>query len=248
MFDILPLHGLIAPGDTQPVEFMFFGHADITADVTAACKIEGGPTYEIRLCGEASQIRYKFSDKKLDLGIVMYDQVHTTQFVLQNRGKVCFDFSALNLKEVGHEEDHVWQSGEVMVSPRSGRLEALDSVTFTVSFFPGMPEEFSQPIEFQVAHFQVDVIMLTGKAVYPKMALNLPRDLTTVTSDILEEANSNIDHAQQPDMNFLDSEAYTHVLSTQKILEDEVERLLVKSFSAENASKVFGRKSKPRYV
>lgn len=247
VFDIMPLHGVVAPGDVQPVEFMFFGHADIIADVTAACKIEGGPTYEIRLSGEASQMRYKFSDKTLDLGIVMYNQVHTMQLVLQNRGKVSFDFSAENVKDMSGEEDSILLPGEIAVSPTSGRLEALESVTFLVSFLPGIPERFVKPIEFQVAHFEVDVITLTGEAVYPKMTVNLPRDMTNVASDILNEAKSNIAIAQCSDS--LDYQSCVPMLSTEQALEGEVEQLLVKSFTTKNASKLFGRngKSKPRY-
>ena len=247
MFDILPLHGQIEPGATQPIEFMFFGHKNIVADATAVCKIEGGPTYEIKLRGEASQIQYEFSEKTLDLGVVLYDQVHTTQLVLQNRGKVSFDVFSLNSKEVGGREDSVWQPGEVVVSPTSGQLKAFESMTFVVSFLPGTPETFSKTFEFQVAHFVVDVIKLMAKAVYPKMTINLPRDFATVASDILTEAQSNLSLIQRPDANDLpDGEGSIPVLASRQALESEVERLLVKSFATMNAGRLFGGKAKGR--
>ena len=72
MFDILPLHGVLLPGQSQQVQFTFYGHSGIATDVTAACRVEGGPTYQIRLSGEASDVQYRFSRTHIDLG----KQVH----------------------------------------------------------------------------------------------------------------------------------------------------------------------------
>lgn len=71
MFDILPLHGVLQPGETQQVQFTFYGHAGIATEVCAACKVEGGPVYQLRLSGEASEVQYKFSAKKIDLGHIV---------------------------------------------------------------------------------------------------------------------------------------------------------------------------------
>ena len=68
MFDILPLHGVLQPGETQQVQFTFYGHAGITTEVMAACKVEGGPVYQLRLAGEASEVQYKFDTKMIDFG------------------------------------------------------------------------------------------------------------------------------------------------------------------------------------
>lgn len=68
VFDILPLHGVLQPGQTQQVQFTFYGHAGIATEVMAACKVEGGPVYQLRLSGEASEVHYKFDTKKIDLG------------------------------------------------------------------------------------------------------------------------------------------------------------------------------------
>ena len=68
MFDILPLHGVLPPGQSQQAQFTFYGHADIATEVIAACKVEGGPTYQLRLSGDASNVQYKFSTKHIDLG------------------------------------------------------------------------------------------------------------------------------------------------------------------------------------
>ena len=55
-------------GQPQEVQFTFYGHADIACSVIAACKVEGGPTYRVRLSGEASRVQYKFNTTTVDVG------------------------------------------------------------------------------------------------------------------------------------------------------------------------------------
>ena len=50
------------------MQFTFYGYADISTECMAACKVEGGPTYHIRLSGEASNVQYRFSRKHIDFG------------------------------------------------------------------------------------------------------------------------------------------------------------------------------------
>ena len=68
VFDILPLHGLLLPGQSQQVQLTFYGHAGIATEVMALCRVEGGPTYQLRLSGEASGVEYRFSSRHIDLG------------------------------------------------------------------------------------------------------------------------------------------------------------------------------------
>lgn len=57
------------PGDTEQVTMAFYGHADIWGQAKALCEVEGGPTYEILLKGEASLVEYKFDTKEIDYGM-----------------------------------------------------------------------------------------------------------------------------------------------------------------------------------
>ena len=50
------------------MQFTFYGHAGISTEVMAACKVEGGPVYQLRLSGEASEALYKFDTKEIDFG------------------------------------------------------------------------------------------------------------------------------------------------------------------------------------
>ena len=60
---------MLQPGESQRVAFTFFGHANIVAHVTALCRVEGGPTYEIALSGEASLIHYLLDVTEIDCGL-----------------------------------------------------------------------------------------------------------------------------------------------------------------------------------
>lgn len=73
VFDILPLYGTLMPGETQEVQVTFYGHANISTEVVAVCKVEGGPSYEVLIRGQASTIEYKIDNKKISLGDVVSD-------------------------------------------------------------------------------------------------------------------------------------------------------------------------------
>jgi len=60
---------VLQPGESQRVAFTFFGHTNIVAHVTALCRVEGGPTYEIALSGEASLIHYLLDVREIDCGL-----------------------------------------------------------------------------------------------------------------------------------------------------------------------------------
>ena len=68
VFDILPLHGTLLPGQSQQVQFTFYGHTGVATDVMAVCRVEGGPTYQVRLSGEASGVQYRFNRTNINMG------------------------------------------------------------------------------------------------------------------------------------------------------------------------------------
>ena len=79
VFDILPLYGMLMPGESDTVTFTFYGHADIGSEAKALCDVEGGPCYELDLQGEASIVQYEFDTKYIDYGkrvsYQMYGQI-----------------------------------------------------------------------------------------------------------------------------------------------------------------------------
>lgn len=69
VFDVLPLYGVLRPYSSHQISFTFYGHCDIIAKAKALCEVEGGPTYEIVLKGEASLVSYSFDTKDINYGL-----------------------------------------------------------------------------------------------------------------------------------------------------------------------------------
>ncbi len=76
MFDISSLYGQLQPGDTKLVTFSFLGHTDINTHVLALCEVEGGPTYEITLKGQASFVSYMLDTNVMDFGLQVTTHFH----------------------------------------------------------------------------------------------------------------------------------------------------------------------------
>lgn len=74
MFDVLPIYGQLQPGEQQLVAFHFYGHDYVSREVVAKCQVEEGPTYEIKLRGEASEVSYSLDSTIIDFGpqVFMY--------------------------------------------------------------------------------------------------------------------------------------------------------------------------------
>ncbi|KAL5021171.1 hypothetical protein ScPMuIL_000326 [Solemya velum] len=189
VFDILPLYGLLQPGDTEQVTMTFFGHADIWGQAKAICEVEGGPTYEIMLKGEASLVDYRFDCREIDYGKQMFDHTCSAEITLINSGKVGFDYSALNMDPSLAKKP---RPGVPIMVPHAGYIEPFGQQTLTVKYLPGVPETFEKSFRVQVAHFEPDEIILRGEGVFPRISLDLPRipDANFRYQDWLKEAKA----------------------------------------------------------
>ena len=68
VFDVLPLSGILPPGQTQQVQLTFYGHCGLAAHAVAVCRVEGGPFYQVQLRGEAAQVTYHLGRTTVDCG------------------------------------------------------------------------------------------------------------------------------------------------------------------------------------
>ena len=50
------------------------------------------------ILGESSLVEYRFDATEIDFGKQMYDQVASSEITLVNKGRVGFDFEALNME------------------------------------------------------------------------------------------------------------------------------------------------------
>ncbi|XP_074864560.1 hydrocephalus-inducing protein homolog isoform X2 [Carettochelys insculpta] len=174
VFDILPLYGMLQPNESQQVSFTFYGHADIVARAKAQCEVEGGPTYEIMLSGEASVISYAFDIKEIDYGLQLFDHISEAAITLCNTGRVGFGYTVLNTNQASADNP---PPGVPLILPATGFIESGKKQVLKVYYLPGVPEIFQRTFQIQVAHLEPESITLKGEGTFPRICLDLPRNI-----------------------------------------------------------------------
>ncbi|KAJ0401033.1 hypothetical protein P43SY_009913 [Pythium insidiosum] len=169
VFDILPIRGVLRPGEKENIEFLFYGHANRKFKSLVACEVEGGPEYELTLLGEASSLVYRLDKQCLDFGSVLYNKTEDREFAILNVGKVPFSFQIMT--------DHVRAPPRsVQVAPMSGKIAPNDKQRILVQLRPGIPEPFEEILFIEVAHFEPIAFKLLGNGIFAAVSLNLPRE------------------------------------------------------------------------
>ncbi|XP_075290236.1 hydrocephalus-inducing protein homolog isoform X2 [Opisthocomus hoazin] len=174
VFDILPLFGVLQPGESQRVAFIFFGHTNIVAHVTALCRVEGGPTYEIALSGEASLIHYRLDVTEIDCGLQLFNEVTEAEVTLQNSGKMGFTYVVLDASAAAADGP---LPGVPLVVPSTGYIGPGKEQVLKVCYLPGMPGVFCRTFRLQVGHLEPAEISLKGEGSFPRICLDLPRNI-----------------------------------------------------------------------
>ncbi|XP_029289106.1 hydrocephalus-inducing protein homolog [Cottoperca gobio] len=264
VFDILPIHGHLQPGDQQQVIFSFYGHENISREVVAQCHVEEGPTYEVKLRGDASVISYSLDSTHIDFGVQLFDHEGEAEVTLRNTGKMGFKFSIIHpqredeeagdeaggqrkaLEEEQNEKAQEVRPGWPMVIPTTGYIEAGAEQCLRVLYLPGIPEVFEKRLQLQVAFLPPQDITLTGEGVFPRISLNLPRNLSEeCCSDVVQHARTAVEREEFMDGITTGGGATTEAKCTftyEELLHMEIERMLVK----QNALTVTGSLQEPR--
>ncbi|KAF6780525.1 hypothetical protein AHF37_00011 [Paragonimus kellicotti] len=183
IFDITPLYGELAAGETQSMSFVFYGHADIEASITAVCEVEGGPTYTMEISGGASYIDYYLDRTEIDFDPVRFDKPAVSELLLANIGQVDFEFSitpsdlSTEIRETVLEESlyAAFETGQLVAEPAVGDLAAGETCTIRLSYLARKPGFFEKSIQLYVAHFPPKLIVLRGLADFARLNLDLPR-------------------------------------------------------------------------
>ncbi|XP_059507551.1 hydrocephalus-inducing protein homolog [Stegostoma tigrinum] len=237
VFDILPLFGLLHPNESQQVTFTFYGHANIMSEVKAICDVEGGPAYQIALKGESSFIKYAFDRNEIDYGYQLFSLVAVAELTLKNTGKVGFDFTVLNLKQTADQEP---VPGVPLVIPYSGYIAANSEQKLKVSYLPGAPDIFHKSFEIQVSHFEPESIGLKGEGIFPRIYLDLPRNikgnekyeaLLKEAREALERDSTEANLLSRPETIAGELGAANTLTSYDTLLQMEADRLLIKECS-----------------
>ncbi|XP_068874988.1 hydrocephalus-inducing protein homolog [Aphelocoma coerulescens] len=196
-FKILPLLGELQPGESQQVTFRFSGHLNSIARVTALCNVEGGPTYDVELTGEAQRIHYSLSVREINCGVQMFNEIHHSKVVLTNTGKIPFDW-VLNPSTATADQA---LDGVFTVKPSSGSIGCGERKELTFSYLPGLPGAFCRIFELKVADLDPENICLKGKAVFPITSINLPWNIkgNEKYEKALEELIKNVQQRREKD-------------------------------------------------
>ncbi|XP_053355859.1 hydrocephalus-inducing protein-like [Clarias gariepinus] len=230
IFNIMPIYGVLQPGEIQQVTFSFFGHTDIHAQVQAVCMLEEGPTYKIALKGEASVITYTVDTTEINFGPRLFDHVAEAEIILRNTGKVGFDF--IFLLEDQHVSPKDALPGQPLVIPSKGHVKAHEEMRASVYYLPGIPEVFEKVFKLQVAFFEPKSIILRGEGIFPKVCLDLPRNIDEEQiSSLLNEAKEAVGSESQRETGFGELCEENYIPTYDVLLQMELDRLLVKENS-----------------
>ncbi|XP_059717067.1 hydrocephalus-inducing protein homolog [Haemorhous mexicanus] len=120
-FSILPLSGVLHPGQSQQVSSTFSGHLSSTSNVTELCHVEGGPTCEVLATGEASGVSSSLSPREISCG--SQAPLRERRELKQPAQKPEEEVKALEKEEM-RKEDERWKKGKKGVSERKQHPKA----------------------------------------------------------------------------------------------------------------------------
>ncbi|GAB1599203.1 hypothetical protein Ahia01_000197500, partial [Argonauta hians] len=171
VFCLVPMSGILHPGEMELIKVTYFGYPNTVVHVTAVCAVEGGPTYQIELTGEASYLSYEFDVLSIDYGEQKYDQMAEASITLTNTGLVQCSFTSMNTLTI---DDEITPRTPIVV-PSSGQIKSGESQIIVIKYLAGFPGKFDSSFSIQVDHFRPEIITLVGTGIFPHLLVNLPR-------------------------------------------------------------------------
>ena len=264
VFDILPLRGTIEPEGEENVEFIYFAMSNRKFNVTAVCKVEGGPDYYINVSAEASNVAYNLSlskkNKTIDIGETYLATKVVHEFDIENTSKVSFDYSL--------HMDMSYPKAKLMAdfisfAPLKGILNGGDKTKIRMFIRPGFPGELLQCLILQIGHFEPEKIILKGYGLFPSLRLDAKRKVesdlikTIQKLKLLENSNGKSDgfgnkmfddstdilNKTRQSAYDLKTDQYSnayeeifHEMKNESII--EIERSLIKEFIKQNRSRI----------
>ena len=184
-FDILPIRGFLEAGASETVELLYKGGHAAKARATAICEVVGGPTYELPLSADTSEVQYKLTADRLDFGLQAYDRVEEKELFLHNTGRVLFSYHC--------DKTMLSRSNVVEVLPEKADVKPGDKLKILVRCLPGLPQKLTELLYIHVAHFPAEEVVVVVEGIYPRISLNLPRDRSDeLTAAYFDEAEAKI--------------------------------------------------------
>ena len=190
-FDVLPIRGYLEAGATETVELLYKGGMFAKCRAVAQCHVVGGPTYELPLLAESSEVQYKLDRTRLDFGLLNYDKVEEKEIYLANTGRVAFSYTV--------NKTQLSRKNVVELLPPGGTINAGDKLKLLVRVLPGLPTKLTESIYLQVAHFPPEEIVVTVEGIYPRISLNLARDRSEAYEIFYAEAEQKVNAEKMED-------------------------------------------------
>ncbi|PNH08880.1 Hydrocephalus-inducing protein [Tetrabaena socialis] len=182
LFDVMPIRGVLRPGEAEVMTFSFFAYPGVKASCAAVCQVEGGPAYTVAISGESNNIKYSVEPQLMDFGIQLYDRTVEREMTLVNSGKVPFTF-AFNMSRLS-------RPGIVEATPLSGTIAPLSKETIKLKVCPGIPEKLVETLLVEIAHFEPVQVQVLVEGTYAAVSLNLPRQSDEDFLSCLEAARA----------------------------------------------------------
>ncbi|QDZ25387.1 hypothetical protein HOP50_17g79270 [Chloropicon primus] len=189
-FDILPTSGVVPAGEKCNIEFTFFAQQGTRASATAVCEVMGGPTYEIPITADSSVIKYTVEPKVIDLGPQLYDKVFETDLLLQNTGRVPFEYHI--------DLDTLSRYGIVEAYPMSGYLQHAQKQVLQLKISAGIPDRIDEFFKLCIAHFEPEKISVQIDGIYPYGVLDLQRLPSEAFTNALSQCRERLQNAGPP--------------------------------------------------
>ncbi|XP_077642560.1 hydrocephalus-inducing protein homolog [Lonchura striata] len=184
VFDVLPVWGELEPGESELVTFTFFGHANIIARVRALCHVEGGPTYEVVVTGQASCPSFQLDVEEIDWGLQVFDKVLKAEVTLRNTGVLEFAYAVPN-SGAGTAAKPL--PGVPVVVPYTGCIAPGEKQVLKIYYLPGKLGVFCKTFQVQVAYLEPAEIFLKGEGTLPGVTEDQPRMLKEDEGVVQEE-------------------------------------------------------------
>ncbi|KAJ3332957.1 hypothetical protein HDU76_012454, partial [Blyttiomyces sp. JEL0837] len=225
VFDILPVRGVMQPGEQETVEITYFGYAGGAFQTTAICDVVGGPKYDISLKGEASIVEFTFDKTTLDFGTQYYQDILEQDIVLSNTGQVAFDFNAIIF-------DTSSIAQKIMVSPSCGTVQPHGKQKINVRFCPCVPEPVDDFFVVQLGLFEPIQIRVIGNGTFPHIQMSIQRLPDPAYESILTEVVQAQARAKRKHIGSHHQRHSNDGVMIESDLELEAERQLLKSKTA----------------
>ena len=159
LYDILPISGLLQPGEVETVEVTYHGIVKTPPSALARCVVEGGPDYPVTFKGEADIISGDVSEKKLVFKDVAYNEDGVETFKIENNGKVQFKYF-ISLERVN-------RGNMFRIEPQSGIAQAGEKIKIEVKLKPGIPDKINETLLVYIAHMAPKEIECVGIGTFP---------------------------------------------------------------------------------